>query len=437
MPGVVVGSRTRSRLLLWSLVGLIALATTITGLSYVSQRRGMEDLRQQFARRGFIVDVGAVQRGPFGTTLRHVKVGLKESPGVTATMDPADVKAAIDGTGAHQVTIGGIHLVLTGEPDALFRSLWAVTPWEGTTATWRQLSIEYSHRLFGTLVLEDVHIERADGRFVVRAGRVRLATALWRDVAFTIGKRNAMIEVGLGDAAGPTAPIQLGYFPSTGVAAQWTLTAAHQPARLFADRLGWQLGSAFDQTRVVGSLTFIVPDDKARPLRGKVQMVLDRWPRPPFTEPDALLGSTASFFAGIVPSDDRSRWDLNYAQVTLSLFSMMGAGRIQFGPKPSITLDTKGELTCAQLRAHLPGSTYLNQVKQFMEQAPASGRAAASPRTPHGGDRLPDPVRLRLQFAVGRSENSDRHVAWRLDPGCGLLALSTGSFVALDLPATR
>jgi hypothetical protein len=418
--------RSRSWLLLWSMSAL-AVATG-AGVGYQAQRRLPEKLRQQALQQGFSVEFGPVQRGLFATTLRNVKLSSNNATGVNATIDVAIVRGAL--ISAPRLAIEHIHFSLNGEPMALYEQCRSIS-WNGMQVTWRELSVEYAHKVFGNLLLEDLQLDPRDDSTIVRAKRVNVGAARWQDVAFSVHRRNEMLEVGLGDGSVKTALVQLGYFPSTRGASQWTLTATHQPARALGQQLGWDPGPEFDASFAVGSLSFIVPDDPTRRIRGSMQLTFDGWPKPGWADADALLGSTMSLLARIEPEQNMRRWNLPHVEASLSLFSLTGTGRIEFGDRPSVALDLTGTRNCAQMNAHLAASSYLNRVKTFLEQEPATKATA------HRAFRLVELVPLRLQLFAEASASGRRNVAWHLEPGCGLPELSKGSFMPLELPTMK
>ncbi len=407
------------------MVGLIAGAGSCRG--YRAQRQLLERLAAQAAQRGIQVELGAIRHGLLSSTVHHVKLSFSRAPGVSVSMD--ELVASADLFGAPQVDIDRLVVSLTGEPSTLHSSLAALPSRDGIDLTIRHVGVEYLHRIFGKLKLDDVKVEQRGAVALVRAESARIGEVGWKNIQFSIARRNEMIEVGVGDGPIQSAPIQIGYFPSSRGASQWAVTVIHQSARTLGARVGWDLGAEFDSASLVGSLSFIVPDDPTLAVRGSVQVAIDGFPRPKWASAEQLLGNTISFTSRIEPSRDMSLWNLPQVDVATSLYSMVGVARIHLGKASRFAADVSGALNCAQLGAHLPPSSYLDGVRRHLAQVDRVP-AANSEADPH-----PEEARLRLQLSATLADNGPHHVAWHLSNACGLPELSAGTFQELDLPA--
>lgn len=411
----------RSKLLL--ITAAIAVSATTCVLGYRAQSAVPARVQQLAAQEGLLIEPGGVSNTPFSTVMRDIKLRIQGASFVTGVIDELSVRGALFGAkGAHAKQC---RLMFVGEPSTIFDGLLAPRVWNQSSLSVGEVNAEYSHPVFGKLSLVGVRVERADDTLVVRATEARLGAARWQDVFFSVHRRNQMIEVGVSDPSPKTAQIQIGYFPSArGGGSQWTLTFTHQPVRPMAQRLGWELGSAFESTSAAGSLSFVIPADKTQKTRGLLQMIVDRWPRPSWPESEALLGGAGSFLARIVPSEDMLRWELVHTEVSTSIFTLVGTGRIMLGARPSIAFDVQGTRTCAQIQGNVPPSVYLDSVNQFLE--PSSAADAPARRAAQAG--------LRLQLFAENAPNGRQQAAWRLEPGCGLSEMTEGTFTKLDLP---
>lgn len=410
-----------SKLLLIT-VAVAAIFTTCA-LGYRAQSAVPERVRQLVAKEGLLIEPGSVSSTPFSTVMRDIKLRVQDAPFVTGVIEQLSVRGALFGAKGAQVD--KCQLRFTGEPSTIFDGLLALRVWNQSSISVGEVNAEYSHPIFGKLSLVGVRVERTGDTLIVRATEARLGAASWQDVFFSVHRRNQMIEVGVSDASPKTAQIQLGYFPSArGGGSQWTLTFTHQPVRPMAQRLGWELGSAFDSTSAAGSLSFAIPADKTQKVRGLLQMIVDRWPRPNWPESEALLGGAGSFLARILPSEDMLRWELVHTEFSTSIFTLVGTGRISLGARPTIAFDVQGTRTCAQIQGNVPPSVYLNSVNQFLE--PSSAADAPARRAEQAG--------LRLQLFAENAPNGTQRAAWRLEPGCGLSEMTEGTFTKLDLP---
>lgn len=409
-----------NRWFLWSVVALGVTVVAVFSVGYRLQRGAVERVRMLAQRQGFQIEFADSSRYPFVTLLRKVNVQSKQASFAQASIEALTIRSTF--TGTTKVTLDGCRVVLSGEPASVFEGLLPHMKAQLPEISWGRVDVEYSQRVFGKLTLSHVRVERKQDVLVVRADSAGLGAARWQDVFFSVRRRNQMIEVGLANESPADAAAQLGYFPSSRGLSQWTLSLKHQPARSLAHQLGWDLGEEFEPTRVGGTLSFVVPQDPARPVRGLLQLVIDRWARPDWPDSEAIFGNTASFLARIVPSDDLSHWDLKHVDVSLSIFSLIGSGRVSFGPDPRLAFDVRGTRTCAQIQGNTAPSRYLDQVNAYLD-------ASAGDTNQRRGET----AAMRLQVSAERA-SAKRNVAWQLEPGCGLSASKQGEFLELQLP---
>jgi hypothetical protein len=408
----------RSRWLYGSLFIVVLAATVLAYFGFRAQARLASQLREQALGQGLVVAVGRAEHDLFAIEFHDVTLRFRHAPGISAFLPRVTVDGAL--FGRPRVAIDEARFVLEGEPNALYQSLLALPGWQGVPLTWPRIDVEYSQRTLGKMSFEAVRFERWERGLVIRAGLAKLGPASARDVVLSLDKRNELIEVGLGEPLGKTAPTQLGYFGSNHGASEWVLSVRHQPPKTLLQPLGWEVGASFDESRAVVSASLIVPDDRARETRGNLELVLDHWPKPAWSEASALLGDTAAFVAHVERPEQGSSWDLQPVSLSLSLFTLTGKGRLLWGEKPSISLDVAGKLTCAQLRGNLPASSYLDQVRKYLAPDP---RVAA----PVASARLHEEVELRLHLLADRAPQGKREALWHLAAGCGLAELDSAS----------
>lgn len=399
-------------------LGTALIVTLIAG--YRAQLGAVERVQSLAREQGVRLEYADATRYPFMTLLRQVTVQSKQAASAQVSIDVLTIRSTFNGS--FKVSAGDCHVVLSGDPASVFDRLLQQSKSPLAEISWGRVDVEYSQRLFGKLTLHRVYVERKQDALVVRTDEVALGAARWQNALFSLRRRNQMIEVGLANESPSDAQAQLGYFPSSRGLSQWTLSLKHQPARSLASSLGWELGEEFEATRVAGTLSFVVPEDPARPFRGLLQLVIDRWVHPKWPDGEAFLGNTASFLARIVPSEDPSHWDLKHVDVSLSIFSMIGSGRVSFGPEPRLDFDVRGTRTCAQIQGNTAPSRYLDQVNAYLDSS------AEDPTR-----RRSESAAMRLQVSAERA--GKRNVAWQLEQGCGLAEIKQGEFLQLQLPA--
>jgi hypothetical protein len=406
--------------MIWGLGGGLILATVAAKASF--DRLGLPELlRRQAAEQGLELELGAVEHGLFSATLRNVKVRFRDAPTVNGHV--AEVVLRRFPFHVPDVVMNRARFTISGEPTWLFDRAASIPARQAIRMTWPGLSVEYRHRLFEKVVLEDVAFERRDDGWRVNARRVALDEARWSDVTWTLARRNEMLEIDFVDPSPESRRTQLGYFPATRGPSRWALNVSHQPARALARRLGWDPGSAFDAASVGGTLTFVVPNDSSSPIRGLLQMTVDRYPKPNWPDAEAFLGNTASFAARVTVSPDRHHWELSPLDAQLSLFSLKGTGEVTLGSTPHIAFDIRGARTCAQIEGNAAPSSYLQRARAFLAQLPKDD--------PHRRDEMT----LRLQLSTENAPTGQRHVAWQLTSGCGVDEVTEGSLIPLKLPA--
>jgi hypothetical protein len=392
----------------------VGAGTVATYVAYRAQARLAGRVQQAALEQGLIVSVGRAEPGLFSARFHDVTVRFKEAAGVRAALSRVTLEGAL--FGSPRLLIDEARFVLEGDPSSVYQSLLLLPEWQGVPASWQRLSVEYAAPILGKATFEELSVERTGTAFVSRAAQVKLGPVLSRNVRLSLDKRNQLIELGLGEPEGQITPAQVGYFGSNRGASQWMFSARHQPVRPVAQALGWELDSAFDESRAVVSGSLIVPDDRSRPIRSNLEFALDRFPKPAWPEAPALLGDTAAFVASFPLPAPGASWDIQHATLSLSMFTLAGTGKVSWREKPSFSLDLSGKLTCAQLRGNLPASVYLEQVKKYIDSEPALPAAVTAAR-------LHEEVELRLQIAMDKAPGGVREAVWHLNAGCGLAAM--------------
>jgi len=413
MRGMAPGSGSpdqrpnRKRRLALVLAVLLSLAAS-GWVCYGPHRRVADRLLEEGARRGLLVEGGNRAGGRFSTRLRNVRLSLRGNHSIAVEIGRIDIEhwplmrphISIDGADVH----------LRGEPVVLLDAV--ARAWYSPEAklAYRPLEITYEHRLLGQVHLSGVALQRRGDLFEIEAGRARVGDVVWRDVKLSLERRNPMLVVGLGAESGH-GRVQLACFPAEGETSRWLLDLPHGPVRPLLDRLGAELGDDFAATQLAGSVSLDIPEDTAQPVRGRVQMVVDGWPlyAPAGAEP--MLGSTFSLLSNVVASADGSHWELPRVELTMPVFSLAGKGSIQFGRGRRLVLEAEGERTCRQLRALLPPSRPLENVRQFLD-----GHEAESPPS---GKHPAATARLWVRWDTGSGMGLLRP-EWRFSPGCGL-----------------
>ena len=409
----------RKKWLFWSALALLGVGASALGLAYRAQGRAAEQRRGQALEQGLIVDAWRQERGLLGTEFRDIKLRFRAAPDVAVAVNRAELSGVF--TGNPRVAIDELQFRLSGDPTRLYEQWAAFSAWSGPPLSLQQVNVVYEQREFGKITLDDVHVEHANEKQIVRAHIVKLANhASFSDVVFWVGKRNQLLEMGFGDVPSRPAPAQLGYFASSGVAAQWMFNARHQPLRPLARALGWDLGESFESTRAVTSASLIVPDDRARPKRASIELGIDAWPKPAWPDGSALLGDTLAFAAYFpFPEDRAGSISVPKVSVSLALFTLTGEGSMSWGKPPNFSFTVTGKLTCAQLRGNLSPSVYLDQVRKYLNPEPALSAVDAAAR-------LKEEVELRLKLSADQGDPSKRQAAWHLSAGCGMAELSDG-----------
>ena len=413
----------RVRFTVGLLLGIVALSAGAWKLS--TRREPLILLQQRAAQAGVVLDFGTVERGWFSATARQAR--LRIGDGISISAESLRCTAPLFGEEA--VVFDGVHFTFRGSPTTLFQELTNISQWQGLRVDFNHVSADFECRPFGRITLKDVSVERSGSGYRVRAGELSLGPKRWPSVTLSIEKPKTALTIGIGEQV--SAPLGVRYIPTPGVASEWVFDIASQPLALLSKRLGIDPGVQFDASRIVGNISTIVPDDPQRKIRGNLAVLVDGCPRPSWPDSMALIGATGSLAARIEPAADRSSWALPHVEVTLPLFSLTGTGKITFGEHSRFAIDVSGMRDCAQLRAHLPPSSYLELVKSHIETNSAN-RAVGPSRDPAA-----ESAELRLQMDLDDSPLGRRNVAWHLSSGCGLKELSEGTFADLELPRTR
>jgi hypothetical protein len=368
---------------------------------YGPHRRLPDQLLEEGARHGVLVEGGSRITGPLSTTLHNIRVVMPAAPRLVVEIDRLGIRHWPFMT--PNVSIEGVHVHLGGDP---------MVPIEALASAWfspkakveiRPMEISYEHRLWGELRMSGTVIERRGDSFAIEAASVRLGAFVWREVSLSLERRKGAVIIGFAGEKG-RGGAELSCFPSEGGRARWLLDVPHGPVRPLFKQLGLDLGDELAEAQAAGSLSLDIPNDRAQPVRGRMEMVVDDWPlfAPSGTEP--LLGRTFSLLSNVVASADGSQWELPRAELTMPVFSLAGKGSLQLGREKRLVLEVEGERTCRQLRGLLPPSPQLDEVRHFLEKAKGTEQRAA--------------LGIRWDTSAMRPFRP----VWRFVPGCGLAA---------------
>lgn len=301
---------------------------------------------------------------------------------------------------------GALPMAFSGEPSELYVALAEDPNWKQLVNSGRRFSLTYGHRPFGQVVLEDARVDSSEpGTYRVSAQRFWLNQASYPELTFSLRKHVETIELRQ-EPQGDVKPLELNYTPGGG-AKLWLFSLPHQPARGALAHYGLPLLPDRDPTRLLTSLSLVVPDAADKPVRGRLELVLDAWPKPDWPDTKALLGDTLSLGARVEPAEQGGSWALEDARVSLLLFTLSGQGHIDWAEPPAFALDASGERTCEQLRKNLEPSVYLDDITRFLAAQPASAAKGS--------------VRLSVHLRVSPTSGV-REIDWRLTAGCGLAA---------------
>ncbi|MFZ5890715.1 MAG: hypothetical protein ACOY0T_06655 [Myxococcota bacterium] len=296
-------------------------------------------------------------------------------------------------------------LSLTAEPSAIYEQLATEPVWKGLIASGERFSLNYAHRPFGSLILEGARLTRADdSSYRVEAQKLWLNGVAFPGVTFTLRRTGEKVELRPELVGSQVKPIQVDYTPGRG-GAIWLLTLPHQPARPALSHYGSPLVPDSEQPRMLASLSLVVLDAPDKPVSGRYEMVMDAWPRPGWPDSAALLGDAVSFAATVEPGADPARWALQQVRVSSLLFTLSGSGQLEWATMPKLHVEAKGDRTCAQLRANLGPSVYLDEITRFLD---ARGKREA-------GGKVELAVVVEVDSASGKHD-----ISWKLSGGCGI-----------------
>jgi hypothetical protein len=412
-PGRPDQSSNRNRRL--GLVLVLLLSVAAGGWVYYGpQSRLPARLLAEGARRGLLFEGGSREARLLSSTLRDLRLSLRGIPGITVEIGRIDIEHWP--LMAPRLSVEQVDVHLRGDPVVLLEAI--AKAWYAPEAklAYRHLEVTYEHRLLGQIHLSGVTLDRRGDWFGIEAARAQVGDLVWQDVRLFLQPRKAMFALGFGAEPGQ-GRIQLSCFSSTEGASRWILDLPHGPARPLLRRLGGDLGSDFDATQVAGSVSLDIPDDMAQPVHGRVEMVFDGWPPFAPAKAEPLLGSRFSLLSNLVASADGSHWELPHAELAMPVFSLAGKGSIQLGRDRRLVLEVEGERTCRQLRALLPPSQPLEDVRRFL--------GSRKPESAISGKNPEHTARLRIRWDTG-SRSSLFRPEWQFEPGCGLAPWSEG-----------
>ncbi|HEX6275931.1 MAG TPA: hypothetical protein VFZ53_22975 [Polyangiaceae bacterium] len=316
------------------------------------------------------------------------------------------------------------HLSLRGDPlaaSSLVRRLVAASPPELDIA---EVAVDYRHRSLGHLALEGVERPTGESSFVAK--RLVLGGVSWSAVPFSFETRPRALEVRLGAAGNSEPRATATYMVSDGRAAEWILEVPYQSFAALGRALGVNSGSNDDPSRITGTFSWIVPDDRSLTPSGTFHFVIDRWREPNWPEASALTGSSGSLGGAIVVALDGRSFRLERVEVAAAAFALTGSGTITITERPELRLHARGRRTCAELARDLPPSRYRDTVLATLgltDERPAT--AATKPRPANGADAGSVELELTIELSLAARGSAD--FRWHLTPGCGLGELSSNA----------
>jgi hypothetical protein len=389
------------------LLAFLLMVASGAWLGYGPHRRFPARFLAAAAARGLLCEGGTLELGLFHSSLRGAKVSLRGTPGVS--VDIGRIDFAHWPLSEPRVSLEQAAVHLRGEVvdllDALVKA-WPPSEWK---LAYRPLEVSYEHRLLGQVRLSGARLVRRETGFALEAARAQVGGFAWQDVRLFFEKRKAMYLVSFG---AEQARVQLSCFPSVEGMSRFILDVPHGPARPLLASLGSEPGDEFAAALAAGTLSLDLPDDRAEPVRGRVQVVLDRWPLFAPVEAEPLLGGTLSLISNVVAAADGARWELPRALLTMPVFALAGTGSLELGPRARLVLEVEGERTCRQLRGFLPPSRELESVRQFLDGP--KGKSVVSGRAPA------EAARLWLRWDTGSGDGRNLRPELRFEPGCGL-----------------
>lgn len=404
-------SHPKRRRRLGLLLAFLLVVAAGAWLGYGPHRRFPARFLAAAAARGLVCEGGTYELGLFHSSLRGARITLRGNPGVM--VDIGRIEFAHWPLSEPRVSLEQAAVHLRGEVvdllDAVVKA-WPPPEWK---LAYRSLEVSYEHRLLGQVRLSGASLVRRESGFALEAARAQVGGFTWQDVRVFFEKRKAMYLVSFGTEPGQ-ARVQLSCFPSTAGMSRFILDVPHGPARPLLASLGSELGDEFAAALAAGTLSLDLPDDRTEPVRGRVQVVLDRWPLFAPAEAEPLLGGTLSLIANVVAAADGARWELPHALLTMPVFALAGKGSLELGPRQRLVLEVEGERTCRQLRGFLPPSRELESVRQFLDGP--KGKAIVGGKTPSPA------ARLWLRWNTGSGAGPTLRPAWRFEPACGLEA---------------
>lgn len=319
---------------------------------------------------------------------------------------PAPLPNAPSSAAASKADVPVEAVVSTAEPDQLFAELASDPKWQQLAKSGAPFSLRYSQTPFGDLTLNGARLTTGEGGgYQVHADTLALGAETWPDLDFSLRRRVETIELVQAPNGGFKA-IEVSYTKGRG-AALWSLTLPHQSARAALAHYAPELTFEDDRAALLVSLSLVVPHTRDQPVRGRLELVLDGWPKPDWPDAKVLFGDTLSLGGRVEPGPGGASWAIEDVQLSTLLFSLKGRGQIEWRRTPALRLDATGTLTCRQLDANLGPSVYRDQVRRYLAAAPPAAKAGEVALSLH----------LDIDARAGR-----REVLFRLGKGCGLEA---------------
>lgn len=361
-------------------------------------------LAELVTKRGGVVRRGGFEPGFLRSTVRDVRVELDSE--VSVSIARLDVTHPL--SGSISGVARGVHVSLRGAPTALWEH-WRDFP--ELPVEFTEVAVDYRDSSVGRISTTNTKTTRSESEIQVQASALKWNQTLWNQVSFTISRPQTAIRIGLPEDQGKA--LTLTYVRRRDGVGEWAFDIPNQALNPLAKRFGLDALVLRSESRVSALASLLVSDDATRPRRGQLRFVVDDWFRPTWPEAAFLVGRSGAVGARMETQGDGASFTLSRVEVTASIFSLTGFGRLTLGPDPELVFDARGSLTCAKLAANLPPSVYRERVRNYLKPS-----------------RDEETVTLRLAFRLTRSSTASSVARWHLTSGCGLAELSddaTGS----------
>lgn len=266
--------------------------------------------------------------------------------------------------------------------------------------------LEYTDASGGRLSADGASFERGARRDHLRFRSLHALGTTFRDVHLWASKPSTVLELRFAREAEDSKAPKLNVARSVGQGVEWTLDIPSQPLSEWANRIGLNIDETWAEAVFVSIGSIIVPEPPARHARANFRFTVDNWHLPGWPEAGLLTGRSGAVALRISPGPDATH-AITRVEVSAGLFSLVGTGQLSFGEPNRLAFDAQGELSCAQLQAHLPASGYRERVQAYLGELDQDAASEAS-------------VRLELAVRAEAPRGLPLKFRWHLHAGCGL-----------------